>query len=117
MDSINENNNEALSNEISELKQEKSDMELKAYNHDVRTDICNKKIRIVKNDEKYIVSCNSSKSDKQLNGEVIKGYIFPGSLNIRQTIKKHFKKIGQTPKFSKDESPKLYEFIESLEPK
>jgi hypothetical protein len=89
------------------------------FDNFVRTNNNKKKILIVKeNDDKYKVSCNSTtKSKKKLAGDIVDTYTFPGGINIRQTIRNHFEKDGQTPEFKKEELPSLEEYINQLEPK
>jgi hypothetical protein len=49
-------------------------------------------------------------------GELIKEFIFPAGMNIRQEIKLTFDKNYACPMFEEDELPQLYEFINSLNP-
>jgi hypothetical protein len=103
-------------NELKDIIDLKNDI---IFHNSVRTNINNKKILIIKkNDDDYKVSCNSTtKSKKKLGGDIVDTYTFPGGINIRQTIRNHFEKDGQTPKFKEEELTSLKEYINQLEPK
>jgi hypothetical protein len=114
MDSINENNNENLNKEINELKPKVEIKDDIIFENSVRTKDNNKILKIIYINEDYIVSARPGSSS---GGQLIKEFIFPSAMAIRQNIRNHFKKDDQAPKFSKNEHPKLYKYIKSLEPK
>jgi hypothetical protein len=68
-------------------------------------------------ENRYLYTISVDNKKRLRNGELIKEFTFPGGINIRQTIKKRFSREYACPMFDEDELPKLYEFIESLEPK
>jgi hypothetical protein len=103
-----------FSKQISELNIKIVSQDNIIFDNSVRTNINNKKLKILKIDEEYVVSCNQHKT---LGGEIVIEYKFPAGINIRQDIRNHFNKKGQTPKFTEEELPQLKEYIESLEPK
>jgi hypothetical protein len=103
-----------FSKQINELNTKVVSQDNIIFDNSVRTNINNKKVKILKVDEEYVVSCNQNKI---LAGEVIETYKFPAGINIRQDIRNHLNKKGQTPKFTEEELPQLKEYIESLEPK
>jgi hypothetical protein len=94
------------------------------FENSIRTDINRKKVRIVKiKDEEslipdkflYYVSSNNKKVYR--GGKLVREYIFPGGIDVRQYIKKIKERKGAYPGFEEDELPDLYEFIDSLSPK
>jgi hypothetical protein len=114
MDSINENNNENLNKEFNDLK---SKVEIKddiIFENSVGTKDNNRILKIIYINEDYIVSARQNSNS---GGQLIKEFIFPSAMSIRQNIRAHFNKDDQAPRFTKNELPKLYEYIKSLEPK
>jgi hypothetical protein len=127
MDAINENNFEKLNIEIIDLKTQNYGLTVQTqnlkhncnekgkelYDKSIRSDDCNKKLKIMKNNNIFVVSACQDK----VAGKLFKEYIFPSAIAIRQLIRKNFKKEGQAPKFKEEELPQLIEFIEELKPK
>jgi hypothetical protein len=96
-----------------EIKKDNEEKRKELYAKSIRSDDCNKKLKLIKYDNIFVVSaCQDKVGDK-----LFKEYIFPSAIAIRQLIKNKFKKECQTPKFKEDELAQLIEFIEELKPK
>jgi hypothetical protein len=114
VDLINENNNENLDREVSHLKSKVDIKDDIIFENSVRTKDNNRVLKIIYINENYIVSARQNSNS---SGQLIKEFIFPSAMSIRQNIRAHFNKDDQAPRFTKNELPKLYEYIKSLEPK
>jgi hypothetical protein len=124
MDSINENNFDKLNKHVEDLQNRNENLVDKAHNNDVRTDINNKKVRIVKiKDEeskienKYYYGVSVDNKKILRGGELVREFILLAGINIHQHIKRTFEKDYACPKFEERELPDLYDFIESSTPK
>lgn len=121
---LNEQKDQVIANREQIIQHEKQIIQVKnsviraknerAYDNDVRVDMNCQKVKIVKDEEEILVSCDQK---NRKSGKIIKTYWFPAGMNIRQAVKQRFKKKGSTPRFPEEQLPELKDYLESLGPK
>jgi hypothetical protein len=114
-----------IDNQVLGLKKKKLSLKLKRledekFDRDVRTNLCDRNVRILMDDGTYYFSANHEKRYKKL--DVVYQFVFPANMNVRRDVRRWMemefdRKVETVPSFSADEFQAVVDYIKSLSPK
>jgi hypothetical protein len=109
---------EELEKRIGAIEEEKEQLDKENKDKSVRVDINNKKLKIIELKEFYYVSGDQDYSKFERLGEKIRYFFwFPASMNMRQAVRRDFKKGDTAPVFEKEELKQLVKYLLAKDPK
>jgi regulator of replication initiation timing len=95
-------------------------LERKQFDRDVRTNLCYRNVKILKDVTTHYFSADHQKRYRKL--PVVHQFVFPSNMNVRREVKRwmenEFKReIEAVPSFSEAELPAVLDYVRSLKPK